>query len=136
MELDEDKIINCTPERIFHICPKPFWKRYCVNGSNLLVSVPKFGIDTTKNPPWYRIKLKKLVSPILVVYWLFLSIQKSVVKLLPYLVTQKSLCKLITCKYLKVLQIFIYALKFWLKTGRKCAEIFKFTDYFYNNCLR
>ena len=30
---------------------------------NLLVSVSKFGIDTTKNP-WYRIDFKKLVSPI------------------------------------------------------------------------
>ena len=28
-----------------------------------MVSVSKFGIDTTKNP-WYRIDLKKLVSPI------------------------------------------------------------------------
>ena len=31
--------------------------------SNLLVLVSKFGIDTTKNR-WYRIDLKKLVSPI------------------------------------------------------------------------
>ena len=49
------KIINCFPDRILYCCPK----RYCLNktvpdGLNLLVSVSKFGIDTTKNA-WYRI---------------------------------------------------------------------------------
>ena len=34
-----------------------------LDGSYLMVSVSKFGIDTTENP-WYRIDLKKLVSPI------------------------------------------------------------------------
>lgn len=45
MELDQGKIINSVPERIFHSCPEQFWQRYCVptkillDGSNLLVSV-------------------------------------------------------------------------------------------------
>ena len=68
MELDQGKIINCVPDRILHSCPKPFWQRYCVtikllDGLNLLVSVSKFGMDTSKNP-WYGIDLKKLVLPI------------------------------------------------------------------------
>ena len=54
MELDQ----SCVQDRIFHSNLKPFWKR-CVTKnvlyvSNLLVSVSKFGIDTTKNH-WYRI---------------------------------------------------------------------------------
>ena len=60
MELHQGKIINCVPDRILHSCPKPSCQRYCVtikqclNGLNLLVSVSKFGINTTKNR-WYRI---------------------------------------------------------------------------------
>ena len=45
LKLDKGKIINCVPNRIFHSC---------LYDSNLLVSVSKFGIDTTKNR-WYRI---------------------------------------------------------------------------------
>ena len=30
MELDQDKIINCVPDRILHSCPKSFWQRCCV----------------------------------------------------------------------------------------------------------
>ena len=37
-----------------------------LDGLNLLVSVSKFGIDTTKNR-WYRIDLKMLASPIPIV---------------------------------------------------------------------
>ena len=29
MKLDKGKIIKCVPDRIFHSCLKPFWKR-CV----------------------------------------------------------------------------------------------------------
>ena len=60
MELDQGKIINCVPDRILHSRPKPFFATIlCHNktvlyGFNLLVSVSKFGIATTKNR-WYRI---------------------------------------------------------------------------------
>ena len=30
MGLAEAKIINCVPDRILHICPKPFLQQYCV----------------------------------------------------------------------------------------------------------
>ena len=55
-------------DRILHSCPKPFWQRYCVtiklvlDGLNILVSVSKCGSGITKSR-WYRIDLKKLVSP-------------------------------------------------------------------------
>ena len=29
MKLDKGKIVNCVPDRIFHSCLKPFWKRSC-----------------------------------------------------------------------------------------------------------
>ena len=63
MELNQDKIISCVPDRIYHSCAKPFWQflatilchnKTVLHGLNLLVSVSKFGIDTTKNH-WYRI---------------------------------------------------------------------------------
>ena len=57
MELDQSKIINYVPERIFYSCPKgenvPQYKTV-LDSSNLLVSTWKFGIDTTKNR-WYHI---------------------------------------------------------------------------------
>ena len=67
MDMDEKSSI-VFQDRIFHSCPKPFWQRYWVtiklvlDGLNILVSVSKCGIDITKNR-WYRIDLKKLVSP-------------------------------------------------------------------------
>ena len=61
MELDQDKIINCVPGRInFAQLSKTIFvmvlyhNKTVLDGWNLLVSVSKFGIDTTKNP-WYRI---------------------------------------------------------------------------------
>ena len=61
MELDQDKIINCVPDRInfAQLSKTIFVMVLCHNKTvldslNLLVSVSKFGIDTTKNP-WYRI---------------------------------------------------------------------------------
>ena len=67
MELDKGKIINCVPDRILHSCPKPFLQRYCVtlktvlDGLNLLVSLSKFGIVTTKNR-WYRIGIASILK--------------------------------------------------------------------------
>ena len=67
MDMDEKSSI-VFQDRIFHSYPKPFWQRYCVtvklalDGLNILVSVSKYGIGITKNR-WYRIDLKKLVSP-------------------------------------------------------------------------
>ena len=77
MELDQSKIINCVLDRILHSCPKPFWQQYCVNktvpdGLNLLVSVSKFGIDTTKNP-WYRIGIVSILKSWYRPYLIFLS---------------------------------------------------------------
>ena len=54
-----EKILHSYPKSLTIICHKPCIARR----SNLMVSVSKFGIDTTKNP-WYRVDLKKLVSPI------------------------------------------------------------------------
>ena len=50
MKLDKGKIINCPQ------LSKTIMETMChnKNDSNLLVSVSKFGIDTTKNR-WYRI---------------------------------------------------------------------------------
>ena len=71
MELDEGKIINCAPDRILQSSKIIFammilcHNRTVLDGLNLLVSVSKFGIDTTKNR-WYRIGIVSiyLVSPI------------------------------------------------------------------------
>ena len=70
MELDEGKIINCVPDRILQSSKIIFATILCHNktvldGLNLLASVSKFGIDTTKNR-WYRIGIVSiyLVSPI------------------------------------------------------------------------
>ena len=59
IELDQGKIVNCVPNRIFQSSKTIFATILCrnktvVDGLNLLVSVSKFGIDTTKNR-WYRI---------------------------------------------------------------------------------
>ena len=56
MELDQGKIINYVQERNFTVVQNHFGNDIVtvLYGSNLLVSVSKFGIDTTKNP-WYPI---------------------------------------------------------------------------------
>ena len=58
MELDQGKIINCVPDIIFHSTLKPFMchNKNVLYVSNLLVSVSKFGIDTTKNR-WYHVSV-------------------------------------------------------------------------------
>ena len=50
MELDQGKIINCVPDRIFLSTLKPFvcHNKNVLYVSHLLVSASKFGIDTTK----------------------------------------------------------------------------------------
>ena len=60
MELDQGKIIICVPHRILHKLSETILatilchNKTMLNGLNLLVSLSKFGIDTTKNPR-YRI---------------------------------------------------------------------------------
>ena len=60
IELDQGKIITCVPDRIFSQSSKTIFatilcrNKTVLDGLNLLVSVSKFGIDTTKNR-WYRI---------------------------------------------------------------------------------
>ena len=58
MELDQRKLVNCVPDRILQLSKTILATILCHNktvldGLNLVVSVSKFGIDTTKNR-WYR----------------------------------------------------------------------------------
>ena len=58
--IGQGKIINCVRDGILHSCVKTILatilchNKTVLDGLNLVVSVSKFGIDTTKNR-WYRI---------------------------------------------------------------------------------